>query len=79
MKPQYKTGDVTFVHGTFRIYVNEESVKGYFHYTKDNPVFIHHKNKVDTWYMEKVSDEKVICTIDDIMKALVETYGKEVR
>ena len=79
MKPQYKTGDVTLALDTFRIYVNEPDVKGYFHYTQDCAVFIHHKNKDDAVYMEKTQEERVIYTVDEIIRALAAAYGKEVR
>ena len=72
---KYKTGDVTIsTHGAVRIYVNEDGVAGYFFAKNDKPIFILNPKGLD-----KVPGEPVVCTVEDVINAVLQTYGKEVR
>ena len=75
---KYKTGDVTVTSHCVRLYVVENGISGYFHWSKGSPTTFLHRT-LDSEMLNKAPSEPVMCSIDDLLQAVWQTYGKEIR
>lgn len=75
---KYKTGDITVDSNAVRLYVVEDGITGYFHFTEDSPAaFLFRADS--SGLLEKTTAEPVVCSLDDLLHAVLQTYGKEIR